>query len=129
MKIFYNFPYHKETSDLDIGLDDGTDDGTYLDALEKGLAASTRKFKADLVIYLAGADPYKKDRFGRLALTKAGLALRDRLVLKHLKQTGLPVAVTMAGGYAPEIQDIVDIHFQTIETVLEFKDDTVTRKG
>ena len=115
-----NFPYHKETSDLDIGLDDGADDGTYLDALGKGLAASTQKFKADLVIYLAGADPYKKDRFGRLALTKPGLALRDRLVLKHVKKTGLPVAVTMAGGYAPEIQDIVDIHFQTIMTVLEF---------
>jgi len=115
-----NFPYHKETSDLDIGLEDGADDGAYLDALEKGLAASTQKFKADLVIYLAGADPYKKDRFGRLALTKPGLALRDRLVLKHVKKTGLPVAVTMAGGYAPEIQDIVDIHFQTIMTVLEF---------
>lgn len=115
-----NFPYHKETSDLDIGLADGADDGTYLDALGKGLAVSTQKFKANLVIYLAGADPYKKDRFGRLALTKAGLALRDRLVLKHLKKTGLPVAVTMAGGYAPEIQDIVDIHFQTIMTVLKF---------
>jgi acetoin utilization deacetylase AcuC-like enzyme len=123
-----NFPYHKETSDLDIGLTDGADDGTYLDALEKGLTASTQEFEADLVIYLAGADPYKKDRFGRLALTKAGLALRDRLVLKHLKKTGLPVAVTMAGGYAPDIQDIVDIHFQTIETVLEFKDDTEARK-
>ena len=120
-----NFPYHKETSDLDIGLADGADDGTYLDALEKGLAASTQKFKADLVIYLAGADPYRKDRFGRLALTKVGLSLRDRLVLKHIKKTGLPVAVTMAGGYAPEIQDIVDIHFQTIETVMEFKADSI----
>ena len=113
-----NFPYHKETSDLDIELEDGTDDGTYLDALEKGLTASTQTFKADLVIYLAGADPYKKDRFGRLALTKAGLAQRDRLVLTHLKKAGLPAAVTMAGGYAPDIQDIVDIHFRTIETLL-----------
>jgi len=120
-----NFPYHKETSDLDIELDDGTADGTYLDALKKGLAASTRKFNADLVIYLAGADPYKKDRFGRLALTKEGLAKRDRLVLTHLRKCDIPVAVTMAGGYAPEIQDIVDIHFQTIETMLEYKGDTV----
>ena len=118
-----NFPYHKEISDLDIELADGTVDKTYLDYLENGLAESTQRFKADLVIYLAGADPYKKDRFGRLSLTKAGLAHRDRLVLKHLQKTGLPVAVTMAGGYAPEIQDIVDIHFQTIETaVREFKE-------
>ena len=117
-----NFPYHKETSDLDVELEDGTEDGTYLDALEKGLTATIETFKADLVIYLAGADPYRKDRFGRLALTKAGLAQRDRLVLMHLKKAGLPTAVTMAGGYAPDIQDIVDIHFRTIETVLELKD-------
>ena len=116
-----NFPYHKETSDLDIELEDGTEDGAYLDALEKGLAASTETFKADLAIYLAGADPYRKDRFGRLALTKAGLAQRDRLVLTHLKKAGFPTAVTMAGGYAPDIQDIVDIHFRTIETVLELR--------
>jgi len=113
-----NFPYHKETSDLDIELADGTDDETYSDFLEKGLTASTQRFKADLVIYLAGADPYKKDRFGRLSLSKAGLAHRDRQVLRHFQKAGLPVAVTMAGGYAPEIQDIVDIHFQTIEAVL-----------
>jgi len=123
-----NFPYHKETSDLDIELEDGTDDRTYLDALENGLTASIRRFKADLVIYLAGADPYRKDRYGRLALTKAGLAQRDRLVLKHVKESGLPVAVTMAGGYAPEIQDIVDIHYQTIETLLEFQDETIDQK-
>ena len=117
-----NFPYHKETSDLDIELEDGTDDGPYLNALKKGLTESAQTFKADLAIYLAGADPYKKDRFGRLALTKEGLAQRDRLVLKHLKKSGVPTAVTMAGGYAPDIQDIVDIHLRTIETVLELKD-------
>jgi len=117
-----NFPYLKETSDLDIELEDETGDGTYLDALEKGLIASTLAFKADLAIYLAGADPYKEDRFGRLALTKAGLAHRDRLVLTHLKKAGFPTVVTMAGGYAPNIKDIVDIHFRTIETVLELKD-------
>ena len=115
-----NFPYHKETSDLDIELEDATDDRTYLDALEKGLTASTQRFNADLVIYLAGADPYRKDRYGRLALTKAGLGRRDRIVLGRLNENRLPVAVTMAGGYAPDIQDIVDIHFQTIETVLEY---------
>ena len=122
-----NFPYHKETSDLDIELEDGTDDRTYLDALENGLTACLRRFKADLVIYLAGADPYRKDRYGRLALTKAGLAHRDRLVLGRLKENGLPVAVTMAGGYAPDIQDIVDIHFQTIEIALECYDETINQ--
>ncbi len=88
-----NFPYHKEKSDLDVELADGTEDAAYLNALENGLAASMQNFKADLVIYLAGADPYHDDRFGRLALTKAGLAQRDRLVFRHLDQAGLPVAV------------------------------------
>ena len=112
-----NFPYHKETSDLDIELEDGTDDRTYLDALKKGLGACLRRFKTDLVIYLAGADPYRKDRYGRLALTKAGLAQRDRTVLGRLIGNGLPVAITMAGGYAPDIQDIVDINLQTMALV------------
>ena len=116
-----NFPLHKETSDLDIELDDGTDDAAYLKALEKGLAASMRKFRADLVVYLAGADPYRDDRFGRLLLTKDGLAKRDRTVLQHCHQAGLPVAVTMAGGYAPRVQDIVDINFQTVLSALEYK--------
>jgi acetoin utilization deacetylase AcuC-like enzyme len=123
-----NFPYHKETSNLDIELENGTDDRTYLDALENGLIECLRRFKADLVIYLAGADPYRKDRYGRLALTKAGLAQRDRLVLRRLRDNGLPVAGTMAGGYAPDIQDIVDIHFQTIETFLEFQDEIKDQK-
>jgi acetoin utilization deacetylase AcuC-like enzyme len=113
-----NFPYNKETSDLDIEMENGTEDRSYLGALENGLTASTQRFNADLVIYLAGADPYRKDRYGRLSLTKAGLAQRDRLVLEHLKESGLPVAVTMAGGYAPDILDIVDIHIQTIEIAL-----------
>jgi acetoin utilization deacetylase AcuC-like enzyme len=113
-----NFPYHKEISNLDIELEDGTSDRTYLDSLENGLTICFGRFKADLVIYLAGADPYRKDRYGRLSLTKAGLAERDRLVLERLKENELPVAVTMAGGYAPEIQDVVDIHIQTIEIAL-----------
>ena len=116
-----NFPYHKETSDLDVELQDRADDATYLAALQAGLEKSLRAFDADLAIYLAGADPYRKDRFGRLGLSKAGLARRDRLVVDHLNDAGLPAAVTMAGGYAPEIQDVVDIHLRTIETVLDLK--------
>ena len=116
-----NFPYHKETSDLDIALADGTDDAAYLNAIEKGLAACMQNFKADFAIYLAGADPYKDDRFGRLAITKEGLAQRDRLVLRHLYKAGLPTAVTMAGGYARRVQDTVDIHFKSVLAALESK--------
>ncbi|MBW2428083.1 MAG: histone deacetylase [Deltaproteobacteria bacterium] len=116
-----NFPHHKETSDLDVELADGTEDAEYLKALENGLDASMQNFKADLVIYLAGADPYEDDRFGRLALTKKGLAERDRLVFQNCLAAGLPTAVTMAGGYAPNVLDTVDIHFQTVLSALEFK--------
>jgi acetoin utilization deacetylase AcuC-like enzyme len=121
-----NFPYHKETGDLDVELEDGTDDAAYLAALAKGLFACSQQFKADLVIYLAGADPYEDDRFGRLALTKAGLAQRDRLVFEHLGNAGLPTAVTMGGGYAPNVQDIVDIQFQTLRTALDYRRDLNT---
>ncbi len=115
-----NFPFHKETSDLDVELEDGTDDAAYLAALEKGMTESLDACDANLAIYLAGADPYKKDRFGRLALTKVGIAGRDRLVLRHLYQSGLPVAITLAGGYARQVLDAVDIHFQTVRAAVEF---------
>jgi len=118
-----NFPYHKETSNLDLELENGADNRNYLDALVNGLTACLMSFNADLVIYLAGADPYRKDRYGRLSLTKAGLAQRDRIVLGRLNENRLPVVITMAGGYAPDIQDIVDIHFQTIEIALECYDE------
>jgi len=80
-----------------------------------------QNFKADLVIYLAGADPYLDDRFGRLALTKKGLAERDRLVFQSCLKAGLPTAVTMAGGYAHNVQDAVDIHFQTVLSAVDFQ--------
>ena len=113
-----NFPFHKEQSDLDIALDDGADDVTYLTALEQGLTQALDLARADLAIYLAGADPYLHDRMGRLAVTKAGLAARDQMVFNYCRQAGIPVATTMAGGYAPQVQDIVDIHFQTVKTAV-----------
>jgi acetoin utilization deacetylase AcuC-like enzyme len=116
-----NFPYRKEKSDLDIALDDETGDAQYLQELKRGLRFSFEQIKADLVIYLAGADPYNDDRFGRLALTKSGLADRDRIVLHYCHEAGLPVAVTMAGGYARRVEDTVDIHFQTVLAALEFE--------
>lgn len=114
-----NFPFHKEKSDLDVELEDGTGDPAYLEALEKGLRESLRLARAEMAIYISGADPYESDRYGRLALTKEGLEARDRMVLKHCREAGIPVAVTMAGGYARAVEDTVDIHFRTVEVAVE----------
>jgi acetoin utilization deacetylase AcuC-like enzyme len=114
-----NFPFHKEESDLDIPLADGTSDEDYLTALVPGLQGALPRSQPDLVIYLAGADPYKGDTMGRLALTKAGLARRDRIVLGACREARLPVAVTMSGGYARDIADTVDIHFETLRIAVE----------
>jgi len=109
-----NFPIRKMPSHLDIDLPDGTGDKEYLSALVSGLSTTLAAGFYDLVIYLAGADPYEGDRLGRLKLTKEGLRRRDELVLSTLQKQGIPVAIAMAGGYAPNIQDIVDIHAATI---------------
>jgi acetoin utilization deacetylase AcuC-like enzyme len=109
-----NFPFHKQQSDLDIALPDDTGDESYLSALESGLARALNEAEADLAVYLAGADPYEDDRFGRLKLSKAGLASRDRLVVQHCRDMGLPLAAVMSGGYARSINDIVDVHLQTL---------------
>jgi acetoin utilization deacetylase AcuC-like enzyme len=109
-----NFPLHKEPSDLDIGLEDGTGDAEYLAALGAGLRRALSSARADLAIYLSGADPYEGDLLGRLALTKEGLARRDRFVLDLCYGAGLPVAVVLAGGYGRHVEDTVDIHLQTV---------------
>ncbi|HEU5097408.1 MAG TPA: histone deacetylase [Roseiflexaceae bacterium] len=113
-----NFPFHKEHSDLDIALDDGAGDEIYLEALDHGLCQAIELSRADLAIYLAGADPFAGDKLGRLALTKRGLAERDHMVFEYCQQAGLPVAITMAGGYARDIEDTVDIHFQTVRAAV-----------
>jgi acetoin utilization deacetylase AcuC-like enzyme len=109
-----NFPFAKEESDLDIELPDGCGDDAYLAQLDHGLATAFDLARPDLVIYLAGADPYADDRFGRLALTFAGLEARDRLVYAAARSAGVPIAVAMAGGYARNIDDTVRIHTTTI---------------
>ena len=109
-----NFPFHKERSDLDIALPDGADDATFLDALAAGLEQALDASEPGLAIYLAGADPFVGDRLGRLSVTKEGLAERDRIVLEGCRDRGIPVAVTMAGGYSEDVQDIVDVHFESI---------------
>lgn len=114
-----NFPFRKKPSDLDVPLDDDADDPIYLDALEAGVSQAINRAEAELAIYLAGADPYAGDRLGRLAVTKRGLAERDRFVLEACQTAGLPLAIVMAGGYGRRIEDTVDIHFQTVSTAAE----------
>lgn len=109
-----NFPFEKETSDLDLALPDRTGDAGFLDAVRTGLKA-TLAHGPDLVFYLAGADPWEGDRLGRLAVTREGLAERDRLVLEGCATAGVPVALVMSGGYAADVDDIVAIHYATVE--------------
>ncbi len=116
-----NFPFKKEASDLDLGLADGCDDRAYLDALTESLNKLNDRFKADVVIYLAGADPHEGDRLGRLKLSKDGMRLRDETVFQYALARKLPVAVSMAGGYGKDIGSTVDIHFQTIQTALQYQ--------
>ena len=115
-----NFPLHKAESDMDIGLPDQTGDDHYLTALAEGLDNLPSLFEADCVIYVAGADPFEKDRLGKLNLTRSGLLARDRLVFDFCRKYDLPCAVSMAGGYANVVADIVDIHFQTVKTAYEY---------
>ena len=109
-----NFPFAKETSDLDVDLPDGTRDDEYLWHLERALDETLERSRPQLAIYLAGADPYEDDRLGRLKLTKAGLARRDEHVLSTLHARDIPVAIAMAGGYARDIADSVAIHANTL---------------
>ena len=109
-----NFPFHKEKSDLDVELPDGTEDGAYLDALAEGLERSLDESDAEIAFYLAGADAFSGDRLGRLSVSKEALAERDRMVLGACHKRHLPVVLTMAGGYAREIEHTVEIHFNSI---------------
>ena len=109
-----NFPFIKEQSDVDIELEDGTGDMAYEHALARGLAQSFAQFSPQLVIYLAGADPFAGDRLGRLKLSKAGLLGRDEMVFAACHERGIGLAIAMAGGYSREIADTVEIHANTV---------------
>lgn len=115
-----NYPAIKPPSDLDVALDAGTGDTGYLDALARYLPEALDRAQADAVIYLAGADPFLGDRLGHLALSMPGLRERDRRVLQACHQQRLPLAISMAGGYAPAVEDIVDIHAGTVELAAGF---------
>ena len=116
-----NFPFKKEESDLDLGLEDGCDDAAYLYALRQSLDQLDSRFKPDCLIFLAGADPHEGDRLGRLNVSTAGMRLRDETVFQYALDRQLPIAFSMAGGYGKEMTSTVDIHLQTIKTALQFQ--------
>jgi acetoin utilization deacetylase AcuC-like enzyme len=112
-----NFPFRKEASDLDVELPDGCTDAPYLAALDEALSTLWDRHGAHppgLVFYLAGADPYEGDRLGRLKLSREGLAERDRRVFAAARERGIPVVVTMAGGYGRVIEETVEIQLRTL---------------
>lgn len=113
-----NFPFRKARSDLDIELPDGAGDGVYLRALREALPAVLVAFRPDLLLYVAGADPLVTDRLGRLALSPQGLAERDRFVLETARSAGIPVGVTLGGGYGLPLEHTVRVHLGTVREVL-----------
>jgi acetoin utilization deacetylase AcuC-like enzyme len=115
-----NYPYPKPPSSLDINLDDGVGDEEYLRELAKGLDGALAEFNPDLIFYMAGADPYRDDQLGGLRLSLEGLQRRDRLVFEKARAKNIPVAVTLAGGYARRLEDTIQIHSNTIHVAKEF---------
>lgn len=112
-----NYPLHKEKSSLDIELADGTKDTEFLEILNEALPRVFLRHDPDIVFYLGGADPFEKDKLGRLKLTKEGLMRRDEMVLQFAREREVPIVTTMSGGYALDINDTVEIHANTIRAV------------
>ncbi|HXQ26348.1 MAG TPA: histone deacetylase [Candidatus Acidoferrales bacterium] len=110
----HNYPHPKPPSTIDIDLPDGIGDADYLAILEKHLHQAFHDFAPQILFYLAGADPYREDQLGGLALTMEGLARRDALVFDYARRHGTPVAITLAGGYARRVADTISIHVGTI---------------
>jgi len=109
----HNYPFHKEKSDLDIALHDGTEDGLYLSLLQNNLQLLLDRLQPDFVFYLSGVDILSTDKFGKLKISMAGCKQRDAIVLSSVKQRGIPCVVAMGGGYSPDIKTIVDAHCNT----------------
>ena len=115
-----NYPFHKVAGTLDVELEDGTSDDTYLAQLDEHLPRVLREASPDLVVYLAGADPHERDRLGRLRLTFEGLLRRDVMVLEACREVGIPIAVTIAGGYGQDVHDTVTVHVNTVRAASTF---------
>jgi acetoin utilization deacetylase AcuC-like enzyme len=111
-----NYPLHKEKSTLDIELPDKTGDVEFLETLSEALPRVILHHP-DIIFYLGGADPFEKDKLGRLSLSKNGLMKRDEMVLDFAKARGIPIVTTLSGGYAENIEDTVEIHANTIRAV------------
>ena len=109
-----NYPVYKPPSSIDVNLPDGTDDEQYLGWLDQALSSALRQFEPQLLCYIAGADPYREDQLGGLALTIGGLKRRDELVLRVARSRNIPVMITYAGGYARRVEDTVTIHCNTV---------------
>lgn len=114
-----NYPFHKQQSDLDIGLPDGIDGNTYLSILQEQLPRLINTVKPDIVFYLSGVDVLATDKFGKMKLSIADCRQRDEIVFQQCKQHGIPVAVAMGGGYSPNVKDIVTAHCNTFKAAKE----------
>ncbi|QEC80122.1 histone deacetylase family protein [Mucilaginibacter ginsenosidivorax] len=114
-----NFPFRKETSDLDIPLADGVGDEEYLDILCKTLPKLISQQKPDFVFYLSGVDVLSTDKLGKLSLSKEACRERDRFVFEQCINNNVPVQVSMGGGYSPQIRDIVDAHCNTFKAAID----------
>jgi len=115
-----NYPFHKVPGTLDIELSDGVGDDDYLALLAESLPRVLSEGRPDLVVYLAGADPHERDRLGRLKLTFEGLERRDAMVLEACREVGIPVAITIAGGYGADVHETVAIHVATARVARAF---------
>lgn len=109
-----NYPAIKPPSNIDIGLADGCEDKEYLDHLEKNLDKIIAEFKPELLVYVAGADPYKNDQLGGLNISMEGLKRRDEIIFKNARKHNIPVAAILAGGYAVDVNETVQIHYNMI---------------
>jgi acetoin utilization deacetylase AcuC-like enzyme len=116
---FHNYPAVKPPSTVDIHLEDGVGDEEYLQRLGDACRKGMKEFKPQLVIYVAGADPYREDQLGGLSLSIGGLKARDRMVFDLARENGAAVAVTLAGGYAVRVEDTVTIHCNTAKAAAE----------
>lgn len=117
-----NYPFHKEKSDLDIGLLDGTTSETYLATLEEALPKLIDQVQPDFAFYLAGVDILSTDKFGKLKVSMEACKQRDAFVFSQLKKNQIPVAVTLGGGYSPDIKTIVEAHCNTFRTAVDLFD-------
>lgn len=118
----HNYPFHKEISDRDIGLEDGTDDDTYLSLLRQNLPELIKKVNPEFAFFLSGVDILDSDKFGKLKISPAGCKQRDEFVFSQLQQHAIPCTVAMGGGYSADIKIIVEAHCNTFRSAKKIYD-------